>query len=58
MGNKVTESILEREAMQKVMARILKTQAEFREADLRVKLKELDQNPAQRASNLSFMAMK
>ena len=40
IGNEVIESVLDTEEVQKVMARILKTQAEFRESEIRMKIKD------------------
>ena len=39
IGNEVTESISETDAVQRVMERLLNTQADFRKADMRMKLK-------------------
>ena len=40
MVNNVTESISETDAVQRVMERLLNTQADFRKADMRMKLKD------------------
>ena len=40
MGNEATVRILDMEAIQKVMERILKTQVEFRETEMRMKIKD------------------
>ena len=40
MGNEPKESVLETEAVQRVMERLLKTQAEFREGDMQMKIKK------------------
>ena len=38
MGNEATESVLDMEAVQKVLETILKTQVGFREAKIRMKI--------------------
>ena len=40
IGKVVTESVSDTQAVQRVIERLLKTQAEFREAEMRVKLKD------------------
>ena len=40
MGNEATESSSDTEAVQKVIERILKTQKELREGEMRLKLRE------------------
>ena len=41
MGNETTESVLEMKAVHRVIERLLRTQAEFREVEMRIKLKVL-----------------
>ena len=40
IGNEASESVSETEAVQRVMERILRIQAEFREAEMRMKQKD------------------
>ena len=40
IGNKATESVSYTEAVQRVMERVIKTQAEFRETEMRMKIKD------------------
>ena len=40
MRNEATESVSDMEAVQRVMERLLKTQTEFREAEMRMKIKD------------------
>ena len=40
MEKEASESVLDMEVVQKVIERILKTEAEFREAEMRMKLKD------------------
>ena len=40
MGNEAMESISEMEAVQRVMERLLRTQTEFREVEMRMKIKD------------------
>ena len=40
IGSEATERVSETEAVQKVMERLLKTQAEFRVVELRMKIKD------------------
>ena len=41
MGNETTESVSEMEAVQRVMERLLQTQAEFREFEMKMKIKDI-----------------
>ena len=40
MDNEATESVLDTEAVHKVIERLLKTQEEFRKVEMRLKLKD------------------
>ena len=48
MGNEATESVLDREAVQNVMERILKTQEKFREVVMRMKIKDCQGVPGRK----------